>query len=101
MKKRVLEAEIGSPVDYERLVAYIYANEVSLQEVLQLSPEEYNKKWGPGSHYFQGDEVAIIHQEEGPDKLKVRFTEYAAQQDWDLDELLGVIQQAKDALVGP
>jgi hypothetical protein len=63
---------IGSPIDYEELVAYIWIN---------------------------GEEIAVVHMEEGIDKMKVQFFEENIKTDIYLDTLLEALQEAKRELL--
>lgn len=63
---------IGSPTDYEELVAYIWINE---------------------------EEVALVQREEGIDKMKIVFFEEKIQTELYLDVFLKALQEAKNELL--
>ncbi len=92
MKKKVYEVVIGSPPEYDELVAYLYYGE-SLKDALE--DEESNEEIINLDRY----EIAILTKEEGPDKIKIRFSEYATKNDLNIDELLKVIKNAKEELL--
>ena len=70
MKK--YEIIIGSPVDYEELVAYII---------------------------IEGKHIALINQDEGTDKLKIEFFEEPKVQSLDYDTFTQALVAAKKALL--
>lgn len=63
---------IGSPIDYEELVAYIWIN---------------------------GEEVALIQKEEGIDKMKIEFFEEKIETEIYLDFFIKALQEAKGELL--
>jgi hypothetical protein len=88
--KNVYETEIGSPPDYEELVAYVYYGN-SFGDVL------YNNVEMPRN--FTRHDVAILTKEEGPDKVKIKFSEYVTQNNLNVDELIEAIKVAKEELL--
>ncbi len=96
IKKNIYEIEIGSPPDYEELVAYIYLSDKSIADIIE---RRKNKQSRPSDDYVESEEIALLHKEEGPDKVKIRFSEYAAQNDLDVDKVLKVIKEAKEELL--
>lgn len=62
---------VGSPVDYENLVAYIW---------------------------IDGEEIALVHMEEGSEKMQVVFFEEKVRSIIYLDVLLAALQKAKEEL---
>lgn len=90
MKKKVYEVEIGSPPDYEELVAYLYYGD-SLGNILHNNAKKMDD--------FRRDDVAILTKEEGPDKVKIKFSEYALKNELNVDELLKAIKEAKEELL--
>ncbi|MCE6988870.1 hypothetical protein [Dyadobacter sp. CY323] len=63
---------IGSPIDYEELVAYVWIN---------------------------GEEIAIVQKEEGVNRMKVEFFKEKVQSDIYLDTLLAALFEAKSQLM--
>ncbi|MCP3660580.1 MAG: hypothetical protein GY830_09830 [Bacteroidetes bacterium] len=100
MEKRFYEVQIGSPLDYEELVAYIYLSDKSLKESLLNKAERTNLAEGE-SHieYIESEEIATVTKEEGPDKMKIRFSEYSSNHDLNLDEIIKAINKAKEELL--
>jgi hypothetical protein len=66
------EIIIGSPIDYEKLVAYII---------------------------IEGKHVALINQDEGFDKLKIEFFEEPKVKEVDFDLFIKALHAAKRALL--
>lgn len=62
---------IGSPIDYEELVAYIWIN---------------------------GEQIALLQMEEGKDKIKIEFFNEPIQTDISLDIFIKAIEKAKKEL---
>ena len=98
MKERVLEVEIGSPPDYEELVAYVSANDRSIGEVLQYNSDNPSNNESR-TEIICGSEIALIHKEEGPDKVKVKFLEGIQDQEYAFDDLIQALEKAKEALL--
>jgi len=98
MKEKVLEVEIGSPPDYEELVAYIQANDRSVRELLHQNANDLSYK-EPHTEIVNGLEIALLHQEEGPDKVKIKFLDDVQGQEYSFDELMKVLKKAKEALL--
>lgn len=94
--KKVLEIEIGSPLEYEELVAYISLNDKSIVELLNSSNPTDNKSH---TEIVNGVEVALLHKEEGPDKVKIKFLEGIQEQEFSFDDLMQALQKAKEALL--
>ena len=69
MKTKII---IGSPLDYEELVAYIWIND---------------------------EEVALVQKEEGIDKMKIKFFDEKISTEIYLDVFIDALKQAKDALM--
>jgi hypothetical protein len=69
--KNTFEIIIGSPIDYEELVAYIWIND---------------------------EEVALVHREEGIDKMKIIFFEDKIISNLYLDLFMEALKKAKDEL---
>ena len=65
------EIIIGSPVDYEELVAYIWIN---------------------------GEDVALVQKEEGSDKMKIEFFDEKVRTQVYLDVFIEALQEAKKLL---
>ncbi len=92
--KKIFNVIIGSPVDYNNLVAYI-----------SLTERPLNSYFRGGSNYKDGDtvvdndEVAILHQEEGKGKIKIKFSDYVVDKELYVDDLLAAIIKAKEALM--
>jgi len=99
IKKKVYEVEIGSPPDYEELVAYIYLSDKSLKEIMEKSKERCLGEDESHIDYIESEEIATITKEEGPDKMKVRFSKYASKNDLDLNEVIKAIKEAKEELL--
>ena len=99
MKKKYYEVEIGSPPDFEELVAYIYLSDKSSKEIMEKSKVRQLGEGESYIEYVESEEIATITKEEGPDKMKVRFSEYAANNDLDLNEVIKAIDKAKKALL--
>ena len=94
---------VGSPPDHEELICNINLSR-------KLSEEEKKKgDWKPSFNIIDLDDpnhqvfsskgVATITQEEGPDKLKIKFGEYVTKNAMDLDKLVQTIQEAKSFLL--
>ena len=64
---------IGSPMDYEELVAYIVINE---------------------------QHVALLNQDEGKDKIKIEFFDDPKIKTVDFNVFLNALQEAKKQLIG-
>jgi hypothetical protein len=97
MSRDILEIEEGSPLDYEELVVYIMAREKSLVELVKKNMEH-----PPDKPYIECGtdlEIALLHQEEGPDKVKIKFLEGIQEQEYAFDDLIQVLQKAKEALL--
>ena len=96
MKRETYEVEIGSPPDYEELVAYIHTSEKPLKHVVykknKLSDEQ-------SVYYVYRDEVAILDKEEGPNKVRIKFSKYVLKNEMYVDDLLKVIKEAKEELL--
>lgn len=71
MKKR-FEIIIGSPLDYEELVAYIFIDEQN---------------------------IALLSQDEGKDKIKIEFSDEPKIEILDLDIFLEALIEAKKELM--
>ena len=71
MKKR-FQIVIGSPVDYEELVAYIVVDE---------------------------QHIALLNQDDGKDKIKIEFFEEPRIKVLDLDIFMEALAEAKRALM--
>ena len=104
-KKNVYEVVIGDLPDYEELVAFIYlSNPLSNQAVAKLLADKssiLSKMFIPGKYkatYAKSEEIAMVHTEEGRDKMKIRFSKYASKNDLDLDEVIKAIDKAKKRL---
>ncbi len=69
MKYRI---DIGSPPDYEEVVAYILIN---------------------------GEEIALLQKEEGPDKLKIEFFDVPIQTEIYYDVFIEALREAKEELL--
>ena len=95
MKKRFFQIQIGSPPDYEELVAYIHLSDKLLTDEFK----DYDPSKGPSITYIESEEIAVITQEEGPDKVKIKFGEYVTKNEVSLDALVDIIQKAKAALI--
>jgi len=63
---------IGSPVDHEELVAYIWIN---------------------------GEEIAIVHKEDGVDKMKIKFFDEKIRTEVYLDIFIEALQDARKELM--
>lgn len=98
MKEKILEIAIGSPPDYEELVAYIEANDRSVRELLHHNANNlsHNKSH---TEMVNGLEIALLHKEEGPDKVKIKFLEGVQDQEYSFDEFMRVLTKAKEALL--
>ena len=92
MEKKIYEVQIGSPPDYEELVGYIYLSNESISGRIK----NYKRSHKPSIYYIESEEIAIITKEEGPDKVKIKFSEYTTQNELELDELMEAIKKAKE-----
>ena len=63
---------LGSPIDYNELVVYIWIDEVK---------------------------VCLVHQEEGKDNLKIKFNEYLTEKEIDFALFSRALQGAKTILL--
>lgn len=92
-QKNIYEIEVGSPPDYEEVVVYIYTNMQSLEKVSC-------RDTGKTVEYCTRDEVAFLHQEEGKDRVKIKFSDYVVRKELYLDDLLKALEEAKKLLIG-
>ncbi|MEL6413010.1 MAG: hypothetical protein AAFQ08_02700, partial [Bacteroidota bacterium] len=46
-----------------------------------------------------GVDIALLHKEEGPDKVKVKFLEGIQEQEFAFDDLMQALQKAKEELL--
>ena len=74
----------------EELVAYLYYGD-SLGDILYKNVEITND--------FKREEIAIVHKEEGPDQVKIKFSDYALKNEMYVDDLLKIIKEAKEELL--
>jgi len=95
--KKVLEIEEGSPIDYEELVVYIVARERPIDEIM----DEINQAASGKSSVVYGNDsdIILLHKEEGPDKVKVKFLEGIQDQELAFDDLIQALQKAKETLL--
>ena len=98
MKEKVLEVAIGSPPDYEELVAYIQANDRSVRELLHYNANKLSHK-KPRTEIVNGLEIALLHNEEGLDKVKIKFLDGVQDQEYSFDEFMRVLTKAKEELL--
>ena len=97
MNREILEIEEGSPLDYDELVVYIMAREKSLAGLVK-----HNKKFPPKESYTEccNDlEIALLHKEEGPEKMRIKFLEGVQNQEYDLDNFIRILKKAKKKLM--
>lgn len=97
MDRSILEIEEGSPLDYDELVVYVMAREKSLAELVKKNMEHPPDK--PHIECGTDLEIALLHKEEGPDKVKVKFLEGIQDQEYAFDDLIQVLKKAKAALL--
>jgi hypothetical protein len=98
MKEKILEIVIGSPPEYEELVAYIQANDRSIYELLYRNSGNSSRKKSR-TEVVNGLDIALLHQEEGPEKVKIKFLEGIQEQEYAFDELMSILKKAKEALL--
>lgn len=97
-KKNVYEVEIGDLPEYEKLVAFIY---ISDKSIASLMKRVESKRLNDNEYHIDdvnSEEIAMISREEGKDKMKIRFSKYASQNDLDLYEFMNAMEKAKRAL---
>ena len=97
MSKDVLEIEEGSPLDYDELVVYVMAREKSLAKLVQQNIE--NPPEEPSIEYSNDLEIALLHKEEGPDKVKIKFLEGIQEQEYAFDEFIQILEKARETLL--
>ncbi len=96
-EKGVLEVEIGDLPDYEELVAFIHENERSIADAMKKVRGNFPSE--PSVECISAIEVAMLHKEKGPDKVKVRFSKEAAGREYDYKELIKTLSYAKEELL--
>ena len=97
MNRNILEIEEGSPIDYDELVVYIMAREKSLAKLVQQNIEDPPKR--PSIEYSNDLEIALLHKEEGLDKVKIKFLDGVQDQEYSFDEFMRVLTKAKEELL--
>lgn len=97
-EKRFYRVVIGDLPDYEELVAFIYISDKSLSKLRETSQSILLEENEYHVNYINSEEIAMVHTEEGRDKMKIRFSKYASKNDLDLDEVIKAIDKAKKML---
>lgn len=98
MKEKILEIVIGSPPDYEELVVFIEANDRSVRELLHHNANNLSHKKSR-TEIINGLEIALLHKEEGPARVKIKFLEGVQEQEYAFDEFMRILEKAKEALL--
>ena len=95
---------IGSPIDYEELVAYVYVENAEANASAKRWAEEKGiDKFDHIEVKSNGQLVAIVSKEEGPDKVKVELfgllDDKKTNKVVDFDLLIEALYEAKTSLL--